>query len=209
MRWITVIALLLIGALLGRSDEVYAPKLPKGAVKYEVAIHTQEIAVTNGYDRITPVRRGLLKREWQMSGGMVDLEATALKGVKSEKYQSLPAPPKTWVGNIAVVNSFGHTQYNRGIVREYVDGSRFDDVLYYRGVVFEHRVREKSGGKWKSSVIYSSEKSRPPGYKGLGKSCASCHDQAGSGGYAEGLVPGGDGVISDPLDWSVTRGYMQ
>ncbi len=201
---IALVALSLVGA-----GEVYSPKLPKGAVKYEVAIYTQEIAITNGFDRITPVRRNRLKREWQMSGGMVDLAHAVAVGVKSDKYRYLPAPPKTWVGNVAVVNQFGHVQYNRGIIREYVDGTRFDDILYYKGVLFEHRVREKVKGQWKSSILHTDEKARPPGYKGLGKSCASCHDQAGGGSYAEGLVPGGDTVISDPLDWNVTRGYMQ
>ena len=132
-----------------------------------------------------------------------------IKGAVSEKFRTLPAEPKNWVGVIQVKNSFGYMQPNRGMKREYPDGSRFDDVLSYQGVVFEHRMREKKEGKWKSRVAYSNEKARPPGYTGLTATCASCHSEAGTGKYGVGLVPGGDTVISDPLPWTLARPYQR
>lgn len=207
MRRVVTVMLTVVFTLavtVGAQEPIHAPiqvpVLPKGAQKYAIAQYTQEIAITNGRDRITAIPRRHLKAEWQHSGGMV-----GVTGVVSDKYRTLPVPPKVWVGNIGVVNSFGHVQYNRGIVRSYADGTRFDDVLSYKGKVFEHRVRIKVGGMWRSSVLYTDEDARPPTYRGLKQSCSSCHDQAGSGGYGEGLVPGGDGVLSDELDWSVIR----
>lgn len=198
-KYFIAIALLTLSAFAVAQEREEPPPLPAGAEKFQPTVWTQRIAVTNGVDTIIPVLRTELEAHWQTSGGVVGMD-----GVKSVKYRTLLARPQTWVGNIAVWNGSNY-QNNRGILRSYPDGSRFDDVLYYQGKVFEHRVRIKRNGVWKSSIIYTDVTARPPGYKGLTKSCASCHDQAGSGGYAVGLVPGGDGVISDPLDWSVVR----
>lgn len=176
-------------------------ELPDGAVKYKEETKTQSIYVLDNRDVIEIVPINRLEKKWHQSGGMEGIE-----GVVSDKYRTLPKPPKQYVTNIPVKNSFDSYQNNRGIVREYADGSRFDDVLSYKGVVFEHRVREKRNDKWSSRVIYSDEAARPKGYNGLSVTCASCHEQAGTGGYAVGLVPGGDTVLSDPVDWSLTRG---
>lgn len=175
--------------------------LPEGAVKYKEETKTQSIFVLDNRDVIEIVPISRLEKKWHQSGGMEGVE-----GVVSDKYKTLPSKPKQYVANIAVKNSFNSYQDNRGIKREYADGSRFDDVLSYRGVVFEHRMREKRGGKWSSKVVYSDDDARPKGYTGLTATCASCHEQAGTGGYAVGLVPGGDTVLSDPVDWSLTRG---
>ena len=81
------------------------------------------------------------------------------------------------------------------------DGTVFVDVLSNAdGRVFEQRVREKDGGEWKSYVHYRDRSAYPKGYAGLkGQTCIECHQQAGTGGYGVGLVPGGDGVISDKI----------
>jgi hypothetical protein len=189
-------------------------EFPEGMERYRSATHTQEIAVLVGLDgvprdRITPVPISRLEAKWHVSGGMV-----GVKGYASHKFRLLPRPAETWVGDIQVEwqDGFGrtHHQNNRGVVRSYADGTRFDDILTNdRGEVFEHRSRVKVKGRWKSSVLYSDESARPAGYKGLTQSCSSCHDQAGTGGYATGLVPGGDTVLSDELDWSVTKGYLR
>jgi hypothetical protein len=179
--------------------------MPEGMVRYTPAKWTQEIAVTDGLDRITPVPIARLEAKWHVSGGMVGVQ-----GWTSEKYKYVPPGGVSWIGNILVKNSLGHLQPNRGILRHYPEGTRFDDVLSNaEGRVFEHRTREKVGGVWKSRVLYKNAAEWPRGYTGLRQSCASCHDEAGSGGYAVGLVPGGDGVLSDALDWTLTEGYQR
>jgi hypothetical protein len=197
MKRTCALAAAVFGAVAALAGEPGVP--PPEGERYETAKWTQRVAVTNGRDTISPVPRSGLEAHWQTSGGMV-----GIAGVVSEKFKVLPPGGKTWIGNIQVWNGGGY-QSNRGIVRSYPDGTRFEDRLSYRGVVFEVRVRVKRGGVWKSSVTYSSAAARPPGYRGLGQSCASCHDQAGTGGYAAGLVPGGDGVLSEELDWSLVR----
>jgi hypothetical protein len=178
------------------------PPLPEGSQEFKPDGYTQSVYQLYDRDRIDRVSRAGLEAHWHTSGGMV-----GIAGVVSKKYRLVPAGGWSKVGTIQVLNSRGYSQPVRAIVRHYPDGSRFDDVLYYQGQVFEHRVRIKAKGVWKSSIIYTDVSARPPGYAGLKQSCSSCHDQAGTGKYASdsapGLVPGGDGVISDPLDWRV------
>lgn len=179
---------------------------PEGAVQFPSAEHTQQIyqqwdnetqAWWNHNDAF-PVSQ--LAAKWRMSGGM-----EGIFGWRSDKYRMIPRGEKVeyrtdW---ISVGNGVGSTQQNKAITRRYPDGTRFDDVLSVNGTVFEHRVRRKENGQWKSEVIYKDKSARPKGYTGLRVSCASCHSQAGTGEYAQGLVPGGDSVISDPLEWGV------
>ncbi len=182
----------------------YEPEFPPGAEPYLSTSRTQEIAVTNGRDRITPV--AIVDAKWKISGGL-----EGVKGWTSQKLRYLPPNSKVtyWVGDINVLNSFGYTQANRGIRRSYPDGTEFHDVLRNaEGVVFEHRKRTKADGKWTAQVVYRDAEARPPGYVGLKVSCASCHDEAGTGKYGVGLVPGGDTIISDPLDWSAAGGRL-
>lgn len=167
--------------------------LPAGMKRYRRASYTQEIAVTDGRDRISPVHRLQVKEKWHASGGFADMG-----GFRSDLYRN-DARPRVWVGNIGVLNSLGYMQDNRGWKREYPDGARFLDVLSKDGTVFEVRSAEKKDGKWNRLVVYRDKEARPKGYDRLAVSCASCHDEAGSGGYATGLVPGGDGIISDPF----------
>ncbi len=175
--------------------------LPIGAEKFEPTRVTQSIYTTDGFtqDHIDRVSIASLERKWQISGGM-----EGIAGVVSEKYKSLPSPPKEEIGLITVANRLpSGSQQNYGLKRTYADGSRFDDVLSYAGRVFEHRFREKKDGKWQSKVLFTDEQARPPGYSGLTVTCASCHKQAGSGLYNSALIPGSDTVLSDELPWNL------
>ncbi len=102
-----------------------------------------------------------------------------------------------------------NVQQELALRRDYPLGTRFDEVLTNTetGKVFEHRVREKTAPdgfvKWVSRVEFKDEGSRPKGYTGLKSSCSSCHNICGTGKYGAGLIPGGDTVFSDPLDWSL------
>ena len=200
-----VVYLVLAGAMVAASPfrvkEKFNVKPMEVGEKYEGATLTQAIAVVNSRDRIEQVRIKGLAKKWHQSGGMEGIE-----GWSSEKRRYLPPgkTPRYWVADIQVLNSFGDFQPNRGIKREYPDGTRFEDILRNTdGKMFEHRVREKKEGKWKSFIAEWDESARPLRYHGLRQTCASCHDEAGTGAYGEGLVPGGDTVLSDPLDWSV------
>lgn len=180
-----------------------APDVPKDAVEYKRDGLTQSIFRLDERPTIQRVKvADMANRDWHQSGGMLDIKHT------SRKFRTLP--PKSEVKHsiafISVLNSFGFYQNEQGITREYPDGTRFDDVLYNAdGRIFEHRVRIKADGEWKNKIAFSDKDLRPAGYKGLKQSCSSCHDRTGTGGYAEGLVPGGDGVFSDPLDWSLVK----
>lgn len=185
-------------------------KPPAGAVEYKPAKYTQAIFrdVTTGVDvaqlRLVPIAD--LEDKWQRSGGFSkDVKFT------SRKFRS-GGDPKYSIQFIAVLNSFGHFQNEQGLTRVYPDGARFDDILSNAdGVVFEHRVREKAEGRWKSRVAYKNADARPAGYNGLKATCASCHEGdagPGTGGYGVGLVPGGDGVLSSPMEWKTVSASL-
>lgn len=168
----------------------------EGMKRYKRASYTQEIAVTNNVDRITPVHRTQLEnKDWLQSGGMLGIE-----GYRSDLYRNDIAESgvESWIDNISVKNSLGYFQDNRGWVAKFPDGARFLDVLSNTktGNVFEIRQRLKEEGKWRNAVIFTDEKERPAGYTGLTKSCVSCHEKAGTGNYASGLTPGGDFTLS-------------
>lgn len=209
-------AFLLSAALLAGAAPAtpQTPAPPPGAVKYAPGKYTQAISVNRGLDGIdrdvierVPVAK--LEEKWRVPGGM-----EGIPDVSSVKYRTLPegegvryaVKPVEIVNGIKYVDRDGvereYTQFNKAVVREYPDGTRFDEVLYYKGRAFEHRVRVKEGGRWRSSVAFRDKAARPPGYAGLTVTCASCHNLAGSGGYNAGLIPGGDGVFSDPIDFS-------
>ena len=198
-------------ALLQAPPVEYDLKLPKGAERYEASAWTQAISVLNDRDHIAKVPVKGTRSKWHQSGGM-----DGIAGVTSEKYRTVPSKPREWIGTIQVWNGSNY-QPNKGLIREYPDGTRFDDVLSYKGRVFEHRAREKEDGKWINDVIYADADARPPGYTGLKQTCASCHNRAGMGTpeadgrstYANGLPPGGDTVISDPLPWHLVRGDVE
>jgi hypothetical protein len=168
--------------------------LPAWLTRYEKAGYTQRIAVTDGRDTITPVPIAGIESKWHQPGGM-----EGVQGWRSELYKYV-AGGQAWVGDIAVWNG-SNFQNNRGHKRLYGDGTVFVDALTYQGKPFEIRRRTKKNGRWESDVIFRDKAAYPPGYAGLkGQTCSSCHDEAGTGGYAVGLVPGGDGVLSDPFE---------
>lgn len=186
-------------------NRVYVPDIPEGSRAYRGAVHTQSISILDERDVIRRVPiLSLSDKRWHQPGGML-----GIKGWRVEKFRYLPTGTKvkSWIGNIGVKNSFGFVQQNRGILRSYPDGTRFDEVLRNSTTdrVFEHRVRQKKDGKWLSTVEFKDETERPDGYDGLKVSCSSCHKECGTGAYAEGLVPGGDETFSDPLEWSLVR----
>jgi hypothetical protein len=190
--------------VLGSAAADYVPDFPKESKKYEPAKETQRLSQVREIGSPVFVRRtekvkiaDMANTDWHQSGGM-----HGVKGVTSDKYKTHDAVSKYAL--IQVKNSFGAYQPEMGIVREYPDGARFDDVLSYNGKVFEHRVRVKAEGQWHNATVYREPANFPPGYAGLKQTCASCHTKPGTGEYGkDGLVPGGDGTFSDPLDWSV------
>ena len=167
-------------------------------VLYRPAQWTQEIATTNGAPRITPVHRFNLPRKWHQPGGM-----EGLTGWRSDLYKHVPEGwQRQWTDRLSVLNSFGNFQNELGWTRAYPDGTEFHDVLSNAetGEVFEHRLAEKKDGRWDRRVVYRNRAAHPVGYKGLqGLQCASCHQEAGTGGYGVALVPGADTVLSDPF----------
>lgn len=196
--------------------DVYDPEIPKAATRYSSAKWTQAISVlfTGGsdIDIIKPVKIAEMEdKRWHQAGGM-----QGIKGWSAERYRLVPAAVTYRVEDIEIDNSIptGVTkpdgtpetfrQKNRGITLVYPNGTRFDELLYNGKKLFEHRTREKIDGKWESKVAYKDEDARPEGYTGLKVNCSSCHSEAGTGKYNDGLVPGGDTVLSDPLDWSVS-----
>lgn len=182
-------------------------RLPDGAKRYKRAAYTQEIAVTDDRDRITPVHRlDLDNKDWMQSGGML-----GILNFRSDLYRNRLADGdnvRSWKGDIMVANGLKHVDFsgklvdtfqpNRGWITEFPDGALFLDVLSNTksGRVFEIRQRLKVSGKWESGVVYDDEKERPDGYYGITASCSSCHAKAGTGSYAKGLVPGADETLS-------------
>lgn len=178
-------------------------------VEYKSDEWTQSIFTFYSTDRVirrVPIEK--LEAKWHQSGGM-----EGIKGVVSRKYKTQPSPVVQRLDFIEVefTDTAGQKQKQKelGIVRSYPDGTRFEDKLYYNDILFEHRVREKKDGKWDSFIEFREILARPPGYNGLKASCASCHNQAGTGLYGVGLVPGGDTVLSDPFDWEPARRYFK
>ncbi len=191
MKAATIAVTLMVGQVGPWPSEL---EFPKELVHYKRAEHTQRIAITNGHDTITPVRRESLVDAWRSPGGLA-----GVKGWRSDLYKFIAPNSVRWVGDIAVWNG-SNFQNNRGWKREYGDGTYFADVLSVDGYPFEVRFLEKVAGKWDASIAYRNPIHQPVGFIPFRpKHCALCHSQAGSGGYASGLVPGGDFILSDPF----------
>jgi hypothetical protein len=126
-----------------------------------------------------------------------------VSGWRSDLYAYVPDRVKTFLGPVEVFNG-SNNQTVTSNQRLFPDGTFFVDCLSNaNGKVFELRVREKDAGQWHSYVAFKDRDSRPDGYAGLpsSKSCAECHSQTGTGGYNAGLVPGGDTIISFPMQF--------
>lgn len=169
---------------------------PSRLVPYTHSSYTQEIAVTNGFDRITPVHRGRLDEAWRVPGGLA-----GVSGWQSELYAAIAPGSSQWIGEIQVKNSFGFFQPNRGWRRSFADGTLFADVLSKAGKVFQVRYLEKESGQWAPHIAYRDPENYPVGFVAFkSRQCMLCHGQSGQGGYALGLVPGGDGILSYPFN---------
>ncbi len=186
------------GGLRARPDDDlagYGP-WPKGLEKvsglkrYAPATMTQE-TFNKGIIRAVPIAN--LEDKYHQSGGML-----GVSGWRSDLYKFVPAKIEHRRAWVPVFNG-SNNQDEQAFVRNYPDGTVFFDVLSKDGQVFEARKAEKKNGSFRRSVVFRDEKHYPEGYAGLKMTCASCHDEAGSGGYAVGLAPGGDTVLSDPI----------
>lgn len=86
--------------------------------------------------------------------------------------------------------------------RSYDDGAKFADILVNASTdrVFEVRTAEKKDGAWHRVAAWRDRSAYPAGYRSVAANeCATCHDQAGGGGYGSARIPGGDGILSEPL----------
>lgn len=162
----------------------------KGLKRYVPATMTQ-MTFNKGVIQAVPIRK--LEPKWHQSGGMEGIE-----GWRSDLYKFVPQAVDTKRSWVPVFNG-SNDQLEHAFTRSYPDGTTFLDVLSTGDKVFEVRQARKDNGKWNRKVIHRDESAYPSGYTGLKQSCASCHDEAGTGGYAVGLVPGGDTVLSDPI----------
>lgn len=185
------------------------PDLLEGMEEYTRTKSTQRIY--NQGEETDRVSRFVTDQKWHQSGGML-----GITGYKSRVYKFTPAPVRTFASRIWVKHSFATErnpsgQYEVGLNRSYPNGTRFIDRLTNSesGKDFEVRMLAKSNNKWRAKVVFSDESERPAGYVGLKQTCSSCHDEAGTGIYGDGLVPGGDFVISDEFDWSILRTLSQ
>lgn len=173
-------------------------EFPSGMIRFLPAKFTQRLF--NRYQMDVVPRAGSLLK-WRVPGGM-----EGIRGWRSDLYELPNKKPRTWKDTIYVLNGFGDTQPETGYKRKFPIGSKFMDVLSnIRGEVFEIRVREVKLSDfepfWDSSVLYENATARPSGYSGIRlKQCAECHNQAGTGSYNDGLVPGGDTVHSKGVE---------
>lgn len=205
--WFAVIVVLIsLGATMARADDDFNLDqfLASGFARYEPARFTQSIfTVTDlntGYHgpRIDPVPRSRLEAKWQVPGGLVGVrgwksDIYVKKGVDFIIYNNWPIPVK---------NGFGFYQTEVGFARGFADGAAFIDVLTNTrtGKIFEVRVAEKNDSKWSRFVDWRDRSQRPSGYRPpRARDCRRCHSETGTGGYAVGLVPGSDTVISYPF----------
>ena len=190
-----LVLLALASLSLPDREQVIRSEIPADAVRYESAKNTQSIFRLDERRVIRAVPRTELEEKWQVPGGLV-----GVKGWRSDLYFRAVAGGEQYKAFIPVQNGLGYFQNEVGYVRRYDDGTEFYDVLSNTksGKVFEVRLREKVQGVWAFRVPYRNEDVRPAGYKGVTR-CNSCHSQAGTGSYGTGLMPGGDGTISQPL----------
>lgn len=185
--------------------EAYVPKLREGSKQFghTDAVRQTQFVFSMGPPPLRPMigRTPVTDPKWMTPGGLV-----GIKGWKAEKFRYVPGPVLYSTAVTVVGNRSGSRQSAIKLTREYPDGTRFDEVLRNSktGRVFEHRVRKKEDGKWSSTTIHDDPEQYPPGYTGLKQACVTCHTtkEAEEGKYAEGLIPGGDTIISAPMDFT-------
>lgn len=181
----------------GEATGPWPKSLPKPSDlrRFTRAKYTQAIATTNNTPSIDLVHRSRLEAKWQVPGGLENST-----GWRSDVYR-MNVRVKTWRAYMPVLNRFGYFQNEIGFTRNYEDGATFADVLSKDGKVFEVRYAVKRDGQWDRFVAFKDVAARPHGYVLLtSRQCVECHSQTGSGNYGVGMVPGGDTVISEPLE---------
>lgn len=160
--------------------------------RYMPAVRTQ-FSQRRVVGNLGSVPRSRLELKWNHPGGTAHLQ---VDGITSALYRSR--------NTRAVVFLKRQNPQDRASVvtwdRTYKDGQVFADVLRYRGRIFEARAAVKRSGEWDRFVAYFDIEARPPGYQRLTSSqCAECHSQAGLAEYQGAAIPGGDGILSDPI----------
>jgi hypothetical protein len=141
---------------------------------------------------IVPVSRDSLELKWRVPGHLA-----GVRGWSSTLYRSRNLKPSTYLvrqdpddGNSAVTWD-----------RTYPEGFVHADVLRNAdGKPFEVRVAEMIDGRWNRYIARSDPSARPLGYHPpTRKQCVECHSVAGRGEYSGAAIPGGGGVLSDPI----------
>lgn len=137
--------------------------------------------------------RSRLKREWRVPGGLEHVQ-----GWSSRLYRMPNRRARVYLARQDPSDSVSTVTWQRS----YPDGAAFADVLRNaHGKIFEVRIAEKTNGQWDRYVAYKSRRERPAGYVAMAsRQCASCHDKAGLTEYGEAANPGGDTVLSEPID---------
>ena len=180
-------------------------------VRYEPARFTQRVF---NRTETKPVDRNTLEAKWRVPGGL-----TNAHGWSSVLYKYIPKGGEVWRGDIQVfANNYWMTidgqlvlgedgkakksyQTETAWQRRYPDGTVFADVLANSdNEIFAVRFAEKVDGAWDRYTPYKNRRAEPLGYvQPSSKQCVECHSQAGTGGYGDAWIPGGDTVISEPF----------
>lgn len=159
---------------------------------YDTARMTQKSGNRTGAGANFIVQRAAVGEKWLSPGGLEGVRGwrnVLLRSPENRaRYWLGPARPQEWLSEII------HQ-------RHYADGALFADVLIGKDdQIFEVRTAEKREGQWRRRVAYRNEEFFPVGYRPVALSkCAECHDQAGTGGYGVAMIPGGDGILSEPI----------
>lgn len=203
----------MLALLLLAADWPSPLPMPEGLVPHLHRVRdTQAVATQDGPPYFPGLRlRPIIDRveavgpKWLASGGH---EGVPSHRFRAERWRRVPLPGVAHFIELKPVKSstLSEGRLEWAISRSYPDGTEFHDILVNArtGKPYEHRTRRKEDGKWSSSIAWKDATQRPEGYAGLGgQTCASCHSLAGKPAYGSGAVPGGDTVLSDPLDWSV------
>lgn len=176
-------------------------EMPAGLVAYHPTRKSQRMAITNGvdtnqiYDKdqddhwtnaptaFNPNRQF----PWAVPGGLDNSN-----GWESIIAVALPSAPAVYEGRVeaGARHPLPKTRWS------FAEGTKFVDLLAYKGKTFELRTRTKVNGQWVSRKEHEDKTARPEGYVGLSKSCVECHQGAG-GQLQYGIsVRGDDGVFS-------------
>ena len=171
--------------------------LTKGMTKYVPAKYTQQSFNRSGQGSNKIIHRSTLEEKWNVPGGLA-----GLRGWTSVLYRN-KAHVNNWFGHVDPNDSPQIGVWGSEIThqRSYDDGAVFADILTNdKGQPFEVRLAEKIDGQWHRYIAFKDPDARPIGYTSpTRKECRACHVQAGSGGYGNAMIPGGDEVLSDPL----------